>query len=473
METINNIPTPPPPQKQEDYSFFKYAIVVVLVGLLWAVLQIVDVQVDDRESYMQETLDEVGNTWSSDQILGAPVITYDRVSYDSLTVKSSKGRDSLVLKKKEETFALYPEVLDIKCNVDSKTLHRAIYDVSVYSANAAFSGNFNIPDNFFDGSVKNVRARMSVSDLKGIFEQVNLEMDTAKYQLSPDFVKSSGTVDDSDIYDAIEEVRSISSGKKKDKKDRKTSLRDVKMSSAITLSKGLSKVPFKLDLAIKGSNSLSFYPVGDATTVEVKSTYNNPSFKGDFLPIDRTVDEKGFSALWKVLKINRSNPYEVTFGVDLIQPVTQYQKTSRSIKYGILVILLVFLAAIVVELFTKKKINILQYAVVGLSLVLFYLLLLSFSDFLSFGLSYLIATVMTTIALTAYFKGILKHKAAYILGALVFVFLLITFVLMQMQVYSLLTGSLLLFVILCVIMYLTRNMSSKKEESPETIENKQ
>ena len=444
----NNIPAPQVTQKekQEDYSFFKYAIVVVLVGLLWAVLQIVDVQVDDREKYMQETLNEVGSTWSSDQILGAPVITYDRVSYDSLTVRSSKGKDSLVLKKKEETFALYPEELDIKCDVDSKTLHRAIYDVNVYSANAVFSGNYSIPENFFNGTVKNVRARMSVSDLKGIFEQVVIELDTAKYQMSPDFVKKENKWEEEG---------------------------DVKMSSPIVLTKGVSKVPFKLNLAIKGSNSLSFYPVGDATTVEVKSSYNNPSFKGDFLPIDRTVDEKGFSAVWKVLKINRSNPYDVTFGVDLIQPVTQYQKTSRSIKYGILVILLVFLAAIVVEFFTKRKINILQYAVVGLSLVLFYLLLLSFSDFLSFGKSYLIASVMTTLALTGYFKGILKHKSAYLLGALVFIFLMLSFIMMQMQVYSLLTGSLLLFVILCVIMYLTRNMSSKKEETPETIENKQ
>ena len=223
------------------------------------------------------------------------------------------------------------------------------------------------------------------------------------------------------------------------------------------------EVPFSALLAVKGSNSLSFYPVGDATTVEVKSSYNNPSFKGDFLPLDRNVDEKGFSAQWKVLKINRTNPYGVSFGVDLIQPVTQYQKTSRSIKYGILVILLVFLAAIVVEFITKKRINILQYAVIGLSLVLFYLLLLSFSDFLSFGLSYLIASVMTALALTGYFRGILKHKSAYLLGALVLVFLMFSFVMMQMQVYSLLTGSLLLFVILCVIMYLTRNMSPVKD----------
>lgn len=452
METVNNISTPPP-QKKEDFSFIKYLIVVTLIGLLWAFLQIVDVQVDDREKYMQETIDEVGSTWSLDQRLGGPVIMYDRITYDTLTLKSSKGKDSLAVRKKETTNEIYPEVLDIKCDVDSKSLHRAIYDVSVYSTKAEFSGKFNLPEELFGPQTKNVRVKMSVSDLKGIFEQLYITLDTVRYQLNPNEKASTSSVE-AEYNRVVEE-----SYNKKNRMEVRTEVLD----SPVTLKKGMTEVPFSALLAIKGSNSLSFYPVGDATTVDVKSSYSNPSFKGDFLPIDRTVDEKGFSAQWKVLKINRNNPYGVSFGVDLIQPVTQYQKTSRSIKYGILVILLVFLAAIVVEFFTKKKINILQYAVIGLSLVLFYLLLLSFSDFLSFGLSYLIASVMTSLALTGYFRGILKHKSAYLLGALVFIFLMFSFVMMQMQVYSLLTGSLLLFVILCVIMYLTRNMSPVKD----------
>ncbi|MBQ1882211.1 MAG: inner membrane CreD family protein [Bacteroidales bacterium] len=438
-------------ETKEDYSFMKYLIVVVLVGLLWACLQIVNVQVDDRENYMRKTIDEVGSTWSLDQRLAGPVIVYDRTTYDTLALKSSKGKDSLVVRKRETTNEIYPEVMDVKCDVDSKNLHRAIYDVSVYSTKAMFSGYFRIPEEVLGQQTRNFRVKMSVSDLKGIYEQLYVTLDTVRYQLNPNPKSPSSSVKESSSDDVVEMVIN------------EVETRTEVLDSPITLKKGMLEVPFSALLAVKGSNSLSFYPVGDATTVEVKSSYNNPSFKGDFLPIERNVDEKGFSAQWKVLKINRKTPYGVSFGVDLIQPVTQYQKTSRSIKYGILVILLVFLAAIVVEFFTKKRINILQYAVIGLSLVLFYLLLLSFSDFLSFGLSYLIASVMTALALTLYFKGILKHKSAYLLGALVFVFLMFSFVMMQMQVYSLLTGSLLLFVILCVIMYLTRNMSPVKD----------
>lgn len=450
-------------EKQENKMFLKYLIVACLFFILWAVLQIVDLQADDRESYMNETMEEVGKTWSSDQILGGPVIFYDKITYEG---KPDKTKENNGLKEVVTKCRLEPEELSVKCDIDSKKLHRAIYDVSVYSTKAEFSGYFKIPQVLFDPSVKNIRIRMTVSDLKGIYEQVNLYLDSVKYQLNPDInLSSSKNSDEFDEYveDALSTYLSSNDKKKKSRK-----LKTEVLESPVNLAKGKAEIPFKVDLAIKGSNSLGFYPVGNATTVEAKSSYNNPSFKGDFLPIDRTVDENGFSAVWKVLQINRANPYSVSFGVDLIQPVTQYQMTSRSIKYGVFVILLVFLAAIIVELFTKRKINALQYAVVGLSLVLFYLLLLSFSDFLSFGKAYLIASLMTTLALTAYFKGILKHKSAYLLGILTFIFLMCSYVMMQMQVYSLLTGSLILFVILCVIMYLTKNMSSNPNPEKKT-----
>ena len=148
----------------------------------------------------------------------------------------------------------------------------------------------------------------------------------------------------------------------------------------------------------------------------ISSNCNTPSFVGSFLPAERDVNENGFTAKWIVSQINRGAPESTEFGVRLLQPVTQYQQTTRSAKYGII---LVFLAGFIVELITKKEINILQYLIIGLSLVLFYSLLLSFSEIMSFGLSYLISATMTTLAQTGYFKGILKSKVAYLLGLLV------------------------------------------------------
>jgi inner membrane protein len=90
--------------------------------------------------------------------------------------------------------------------------------------------------------------------------------------------------------------------------------------------------------------------------------------------------------------------------------------------------------------------------------VLFYALLLAFSDFLAFGLSYLIAAVMTTAALGLYFIGIVKNKWAYFLTGLVALAYGVIYVLLQMETFAFLAGTLLLFLILCVIMSLTRNL---------------
>ena len=191
----------------------------------------------------------------------------------------------------------------------------------------------------------------------------------------------------------------------------------------------------------------------------------DPSFKGDFLPAERDVREDGFDARWSVSEINRGNPDDTSFGVNLLQGVTQYQQTTRSAKYGILIILLVFIAGLAVELVGKKKIDLVQYLVIGLSLVLFYALVLSFSEFMSFALAYFLAALMTVAALFGYFRGILRDRSAWLLTALVALAYLLSYVLLQMETYALLAGTLVLFVLLVGIMYLTTNLN--KRAAPE------
>ena len=134
----------------------------------------------------------------------------------------------------------------------------------------------------------------------------------------------------------------------------------------------------------------------------------------------------------------------------------------RSAKYGMLIICLVFVAGLLVEFVTHKQIHIVQYAVIGLSLALFYSLLTAFSDMIPFGWSYLLAASMTTLALTLYYKGILKNKTAGVLGGFISIMYGANYILLQMENYSLLAGSLLLFVLLSVMMYFTANMNKAK-----------
>ena len=204
-------------------------------------------------------------------------------------------------------------------------------------------------------------------------------------------------------------------------------------------------------------------PYGGVTEVEMHSDCPDPSFVGDFLPSSRDVTAEGFTARWSVSKINRGEPDDTWFGVNLLQGVTQYQQTTRSAKYGILVILLVFIAGLAVELVGKKKIDLVQYLVIGLSLVLFYALVLSFSEFMRFPVAYGLAALMTIAALFGYFRGILRDKTAYLLTALVTLAYGLSYILLQMETYALIAGTLVLFVLLVGIMYLTRNLNQRAE----------
>lgn len=214
-------------------------------------------------------------------------------------------------------------------------------------------------------------------------------------------------------------------------------------------------IGFALTFDLKGTESLFFNPSADGnTTVAISSSYPHPSFQGTRLPSDREVNENGLNASWSVSNFNTSSNDDM--GVRFVDPANPYQQSMRSAKYGMLIIVLVFVAGLFVEFLTRKEIHPIQYAVIGLSLVLFYSLLVAFSEFMTFVLAYVIAALMTTGALMFYFRAILKNRSAYLLGGFVALEYQLNYMLLQMETYALLAGSLVLFVPLCVVMYLTK-----------------
>lgn len=178
------------------------------------------------------------------------------------------------------------------------------------------------------------------------------------------------------------------------------------------------------------------------------------------LPDNRNIRDDGFDATWNVSDLNSSASDSI--GVRFVDPANPYQQSMRSVKYGIIIIILVFVASLFVESLTRKEINPIQYSVIGLSLVLFYSLLLAFSEFIAFGIAYVIAALMTTGALVFYFRAILKNRSAYVLGGIVALVYALNYMLLQMETYALLAGSLVLFLLLCVVMYLTANINNNK-----------
>ncbi len=385
----------------------KVSIIAALALAMLIPLAMVRHTVDERANYHTNTLGDITRSWGSPQVFDGPRITY----------KYTVGRE----KEKETIEAdIYPDSLCYTVKTVSQILHRSIYDVPVYTADVCITGTFVLDKTL--PQVGTAEILLGLKDLKGI-------------QGNPSFV-----VDGTDV-----KVKSADGGLKAE-----IVLKEMAGEGDV--------LPFTVTMKVNGSESLYFKPVGSLTEVKMASDCPCPSFGGDFLPVERDVREDGFTARWLISQITMASPSSNSFGVRLMKPVTQYRQTERATKYGLLVIFLVFIAGFVVEIVSRKSINLIQYMVIGASLVLFYALLLAFSDFLAFGLSYLIAAVMTTAALGLYFIGIVKNKWAYFLTGLVALAYGVIYVLLQMETFAFLAGTLLLFLILCVIMSLTRNL---------------
>jgi inner membrane protein len=227
---------------------------------------------------------------------------------------------------------------------------------------------------------------------------------------------------------------------------------------------------FQFTLNLKGSESLNFAPLGESTEVTLHSAWNDPGFAGSFLPAEHTIKNDGFSASWKVLDFNRNfpqqwknNDYRLTdadFGVKLVNVADHYQKSSRAAKYGILVILFVFLSFFLNEIITKQKVHPFQYILVGFAVLVFYLLLLSISEQLGFNLAYLISALSVLIMILLYSRTFLKKWLHAIIQTLILAFSFgFIFVLMQLETYALLGGSIGLFVVLALTMFVTRKIN--------------
>lgn len=226
---------------------------------------------------------------------------------------------------------------------------------------------------------------------------------------------------------------------------------------------------FKVQMKLKGSQLLYFTPVGETTDITMHSNWASPKFNGSFLPDERDSQGDQFTAHWNVLHLNRNFPQswmgsrfsiqESSFGIDLLVPVDNYQKTYRSVRYAILFIGFTFLVFFFIEVMTKKQIHVIQYILVGFALVIFFTLLLSISEHLNFNLAFLISALATLLLVGGYLKSILKslQLTSLIVGFLTLLYSFI-FVIIQLEDYALLMGSIGIFLILGVLMYISRKI---------------
>jgi inner membrane protein len=235
-------------------------------------------------------------------------------------------------------------------------------------------------------------------------------------------------------------------------------------------------IPVRLALTLNGSGAIRFAPVGGQTVVKLKSPWPDPSFRGAFLPAERTVTPKGFEATWRMSYYGRDYAQQWTdrndgtalnpttadaslFGVNFLAGIDAYRNVERAIKYGGLFLVLVFTAFFLFEVLSGLRIHPFQYAVVGAALCLFYLGLLSLSEFIPFGLAYLAAVAATMLLICFYCVKALKggRRTLIVAGLLAAIFGYL-YVAVQLQDYALLFGTAGLFAALAIVIAVTRRI---------------
>ncbi len=436
------IPAPAnaPSVRTPRYDFNSMTLKVALTALAAIVLLIpgamISSLIDERQELAQTSQQEVARMWSGEQHITGPVLTIPYLE----TVTDDATKKTVTV---ERQLTLLPERLTIEGDAACQTLRRGFYDAIVYNAQLTLNGHFAGADQLrqlqaggFRLSPRRATLSVGLSDLRGIEERIGIEWNGRLYPTSTltgetCFARGVGTrIDLSDWLSAPDNTAS-----------------------------------FSLKLRIKGSQGLYFAPVGDQTEVHLHSDCPTPSFTGNFLPSARNITKEGFTADWKVVSQNRNYNQlftgdcsdrigESEFGVGLLLPVTQYQQATRSIKYAVLVVLLTFAGVLFGEVAYRRKLHPLQYLLVGLALILFYALLVSLSEQFGFAAAYLIAAVMTTLLIAIYIRAAtgLVRLGIFIGGLLALLYTYV-YVLLQMENYALLTGSIGLFVILAAVMH--------------------
>jgi inner membrane protein len=392
----------------------------------------------ERQQLRDGAIEEVSSKWGNPQTIGGPVLS---IPYTTL-VKDDKGNVETQIRYAH----FLPEQIQITGTVVPEKRYRGIYVVVLYNTKLHISGKFSHPNlqalSIPEGNYmfKNAAISIGIPDMKGITDAVNFKMNDTTYSFNPGLPVN-------DIF---------SSG----------------ASFEFNLAK-LKEFNFDFDLNLNGSTSLSFLPFGKETNVTISSTWNSPSFEGSFLPDKREINAKGFTANWKVLQLNRNYPQQGlgafvssrggdaagSFGLKLLLPIDEYQKSSRSVKYCVMFIFITFLTFFFVEVLNKKRIHPIQYLLVGFAICLFYVLLLSISEHLKFDLAYLIGCICVLGLVTFYAKTIFKNnKLTGIFSGLLALLYGFFYSLLQLEDYALLLGSTGLFLILATIMYLTRKV---------------
>jgi len=402
--------------------------------------------VSERASRRQGAVADVGATWGGPQTIGGPVLS---VPYFGVAVEGQSAQQRVI----HRAYFL-PRSLQIEGTVNTETRSRGIFDVVVYRSTLKVTGTFVRPDlQWIRPAAERIDwneavVHVGVADPRGLVRRATLTW-------GDQTTAFTGGSDDIGLFRSglrapIPAFESIAPG---------------------------TELPFSFTIELNGTRDLWFLPTSEETSIALTSTWPHPSFLGAALPESRRVDGSGFTARWRVQDFGRSYAARWTsatlqpeqlrqqanasaFGLSLVQPVDIYQQAERAVKYAVLFIVLTFLIFFLWEVFSTTLLHPVQYAFVGFAMCVFYMLLVSVSEHTGFDAAYALSSAVTMLLIAGYARAVLGglRQGASVLAALVTLYGFL-YLLLRLEDYALLAGSVGLFIVLAFVMFITRRMN--------------
>ena len=423
----------------------RFALVIGIMVALMVPLVTVMVLVNERRNYFEEAVSDVAQAWSGPQAVAGPAL---------LVSLRRSGEDSDDSAPRGEDLIHMPAQLTISHSSSHEMRNRGIFKIPVFTATVTGSARFRpIEAAKLDGEIEQVALVLGVSDSRGVRAAAIHWNDVELQDLASAQLRGLGNVVQAEL------------------------------DPEALLEGGTATV----ELQLRGTDRFSVLPVGETTQVSMQSDWPDPSFDGRYLPDAREVGGEGFSASWSTHALSRGFPALVSteelesalrtisrssgrasdLGYSILNLNTPYRSVERSIKYGVLFIVMTMVSIVCIELVTKARFHIIQYGVVGAGLVLFFLTTLSLSEHVGFGAGYALAAIILA-AMTVSYVWFVSHirSVAITLALVLLVLYAALYLILQLNEFALLVGTVLLLVLLGALMFATKSLHHSELESP-------
>jgi inner membrane protein len=433
----------------------KIGAILFLTLLLLIPMVRIQFLIRERQALRDNVVQEIARSAGYAQTVTGPllIVPYTR----KLVEQQLDANQKLVTVTREIAgeLRLLPATMDVGGQLETEERKRGIYKARIFNADLQLQGRFDIPPSY--GVNTDVASYvfgaphlvLGISDIRGIGNALTLRANGASVNFQP----GTGT-------------SVISSG--------------VQAPLAIAATPAAQTMDYQIDLKLQGTGNFQVTPVGRDSHVKISSNWPHPSFVGEFLPRAREISTAGFAAEWQT-SFFATNMEEALarcvpsadpanrscadfgarhFGVSFVDPVDQYLKSDRAAKYAFLFIGLTFAGFFVFEVLRRFSVHPVQYGLVGLSLALFFLLLISFSEHIGFAAAYAVSAAACVGLITFYVRhvlGSIAHAMGFG-GALAALYGLL-YGILSSEDYALLMGALLVFGLLAAVMVLTRNVN--------------